>query len=176
MRPLLPALLCCIGFAFATNIGVHMGWEIVKVNAPAGAHLPPAFTIDAVFYIFAFAKPAMAWIVEGRKAMDAEAASAAALLQAIPQPPPTNATGGLVDAYSEAFRLQSWLAAGGEDNRVVYVRRRAEGGCDGFQMLAFADESRVPGPAEPAWLAFASIPGDVCAARSAAPATPAPAQ
>ena len=69
---LLPALLCCIGFAFATNIGVHMGWEIVKANAPAGAHLPPAATVDIVFYIFAFAKPAMAWIVEGRKAMDAE--------------------------------------------------------------------------------------------------------
>ena len=86
------------------------------------------------------------------------------------------AIGGLVDAYSEAFRLQSWLAAGGEDNRVVYVKRRAEGGCDGFQMLAFADESGVPGPAEPAWLAFAAIPGDVCAARPAAPAIPAPAQ
>lgn len=69
---LLPALLCCVGFAFATNIGVHMGWEIVKANAPAGAHLPPAATVDIVFYIFAFAKPAMAWIVEGRKAMDAE--------------------------------------------------------------------------------------------------------
>jgi hypothetical protein len=49
-----------------------MGWEIVKANAPAGAHLPPAATVDIVFYIFAFAKPAMAWIVEGRKAMDAE--------------------------------------------------------------------------------------------------------
>jgi hypothetical protein len=69
---LLPALLCCLGFAFATNIGVHMGWEIVKINAPAGARLPPATTVDIVFYIFAFAKPAMAWIVEGRKAMDAE--------------------------------------------------------------------------------------------------------
>ena len=82
------------------------------------------------------------------------------------------AIGGLVDAYSEAFRLQNWLAAGGEDNRVVYVKRRPGGGCDGFQMLAFADETRVPGPAEPAWLAFAAIPGDVCAARPAAPATP----
>lgn len=70
---LLPALLCCVGFAFATNIGVHMGWEIVKANAPAGATLPPAATVDIVFYIFAFAKPAMAWIVEGRKSMDAEA-------------------------------------------------------------------------------------------------------
>ena len=69
---LIPALACCAGFAFATNIGVHMGWEIVKANAPAGAHLPPAATVDIVFYIFAFAKPAMAWIVEGRKAMDAE--------------------------------------------------------------------------------------------------------
>ena len=73
---LLPALACCVGFAFATNIGVHMGWEIVKVNAPEGANLPPAGTIDLVFYIFAFAKPAMAWIVEGRKAMDAETMAA----------------------------------------------------------------------------------------------------
>jgi hypothetical protein len=87
------------------------------------------------------------------------------------------AIGGLVDTYSEAFRLQNWLAAGGENNRVVYVRRRPDGGCDGFQMLAFADESRVPGPAEPAWLAFAAIPGNVCAAQPAAPAaTPVPAQ
>lgn len=73
---LLPALLCCLGFAFATNIGVHMGWEIVKANAPTGAKLPPATTVDIVFYIFAFAKPAMAWIVEGRKAMDAETMAA----------------------------------------------------------------------------------------------------
>lgn len=69
---LIPALACCIGFAFATNIGVHLGWEIVKAKAPADAKLPSAYTVDAVFYIFAFAKPAMAWIVEGRKAMDAE--------------------------------------------------------------------------------------------------------
>jgi len=69
---LIPALACCLGFVFATNVGVHLGWEIVTTNAPAGAKLPPTMTIDAVFYIFAFAKPAMAWIVEGRKAMDAE--------------------------------------------------------------------------------------------------------
>lgn len=69
---LIPAIACCLGFVFATNVGVHLGWEIVTSNAPAGAKLPPAMTVDAVFYIFAFAKPAMAWIVEGRKAMDAE--------------------------------------------------------------------------------------------------------
>lgn len=73
---LLPALACTIGFVFATNVGVHMGWEIVIANAPADAKLPPAVVVDAVFYIFAFAKPAMAWIVEGRKAMDAEANAA----------------------------------------------------------------------------------------------------
>ncbi len=73
---LLPALACCLGFAFATNIGVHMGWEIVKANAPGGARLPSAVTVDLVFYIFAFAKPAMAWIVEGRKAMDEEVRAA----------------------------------------------------------------------------------------------------
>lgn len=36
-----------------------------------------------------------------RKAMDAEAAAAASLLQAIPTPPPVGgATGGLIDAYA----------------------------------------------------------------------------
>ena len=69
---LVPALACCLGFVFATNVGVHLGWEIVTSNAPVGAKLPPTTTVDAVFYIFAFAKPAMAWIVEGRKTMDAE--------------------------------------------------------------------------------------------------------
>lgn len=73
---LIPALVCTVGFVFATNVGVHMGWEIVIANAPAGAKLPPPVVVDAVFYIFAFAKPAMAWIVEGRKAMDAEAYAA----------------------------------------------------------------------------------------------------
>lgn len=82
--------------------------------------------------------------------------------------------GGLVDAYSEAFSRQQWLPAGGEDNRIIYVRRRPGGGCDAFQMMAFADPNRVAGPAEPAFLAFGAIPGDVCAASPAA--TPPPAQ
>ncbi|MDP1777071.1 MAG: hypothetical protein Q8K90_00470 [Brevundimonas sp.] len=86
------------------------------------------------------------------------------------------AIGGLVDAYSEAFSRQQWLPAGGEDNRVVYVRRREGGGCDGFQMMAFSDPARVPGPAEPAYLAFAAIPGDVCSDQPAAAAAPAPVQ
>ncbi len=85
--------------------------------------------------------------------------------------------GALVDVYSAAFAQQGWLAAGGGENRVVYVKRRPAGGCDGFQMMAFADDTRPAAPAATAWLAFAAIPGDVCAAPAPAPAaTPAPAQ
>jgi hypothetical protein len=84
--------------------------------------------------------------------------------------------GALVDAYSEAFSRQQWLPAGGEENRIVYVKRRPGGGCDGFQLMAFADDTRLPGPAEAAYLAFAAIPGDVCAAPVAAAPTPAPTQ
>lgn len=81
--------------------------------------------------------------------------------------------GAVVDAYSAAFSTQGWLPAGGSENLIIYVKRKPEGGCDGFQMLAFADETRVAAPAAPAWLAFASIPGDVCAAQPPAPAAPA---
>lgn len=79
--------------------------------------------------------------------------------------------GNVVDAYSAAFSQQGWLAAGGDNNLVIYVKRKPDGGCDGFQMLAFADETRVSAPGAPAWLAFATIPGNVCAA-PAAPAAP----
>ena len=83
----------------------------------------------------------------------------------------------LVDVYSAAFAQQGWLAAGGGENRVVYVKRRPAGGCDGFQMMAFADDTRPAAPAATAWLAVAAIPGDVCGAPTPAPAaTPAPAQ
>ena len=81
----------------------------------------------------------------------------------------------LVDVYSAAFAQQGWLAAGGGENRVVYVKRRPTGGCDGFQMMAFADDTRPAAPAATAWLAFAAVPGDVCGAPAPA-ATPAPAQ
>lgn len=115
---LLPALLCCAGFAFATNIGVHMGWEIVKANAPAGAALPPATTVDIVFYIFAFAKPAMAWIVEGRKSMDAEAY---AMRQA--QRRKEAAELAAAEAAAEAARAE---AARREQERAEAARAEAE--------------------------------------------------
>jgi hypothetical protein len=81
------------------------------------------------------------------------------------------AISGVIDAWTADFERQGWLAAGGGDNRVVYIRRRPEGGCDGFQVLAFADGT-VAAPAAPAYLAMASIPGNVCAAQPAPPAAP----
>ncbi len=77
--------------------------------------------------------------------------------------------GAVVDAYSAAFSQQGWLAAGGDDNLIIYIKRKPDGGCDGFQMLAFADDTRLAAPGAPAWLAFATIPGNVCAAQTATP-------
>ncbi|NBW11215.1 MAG: hypothetical protein EBR82_24605, partial [Caulobacteraceae bacterium] len=79
---------------------------------------------------------------------------------------------GVADAYDAAFRQQGWLAAGGADNVTVYAKRKPEGGCMGFQLLAFADDNRPAAPAAPGYFAFATIPGDVCAVR-ATPAAPA---
>lgn len=79
----------------------------------------------------------------------------------------------VADQYDEAFQKQGWLAAGGENNLTVYVKRKEGGGCTGFQLLAFADENRAAAPGAAGYFAFATIPGDVCAAR---PETPAAAQ
>ena len=74
----------------------------------------------------------------------------------------------LADTYSEYFRGQGWLAAAGEENRVVFVKRRDGGGCDGLQMVAFYDTSRPAGPEAAGYLGFATIPGNVCASEGAA--------
>ena len=72
------------------------------------------------------------------------------------------AIGGVVEKYEQDFARQGWLPASGRENLVVYVKRQPDGGCDAFQLLAFTDETRTPAPAEPAWLAFAGIPGNIC--------------
>ena len=74
----------------------------------------------------------------------------------------------VVTAFTTAFQTQGWIAAGGGNNLVVYVKRKPEGGCDAFQMVAFTDEQRLPAPGAPAYLGLASIPGDICHARDAA--------
>jgi hypothetical protein len=79
--------------------------------------------------------------------------------------------GALAEAYLAQFEKEGWLPAAGDDNRVVLIRRREGGGCDGMQMIAFYDEARPAEATAPGYLGFATIPGDVCADQ---PATPAP--
>lgn len=90
---------------------------------------------------------------------------------------PIASVGALADEYLRHFEGQGWLAAGGDDNRVILVKRRDGGGCDGLQMVAFYDTTKPAAPEAPGYLGFATVPGDVCAAQLAAPTTePTPAQ
>ncbi len=82
----------------------------------------------------------------------------------------------LADAYVADLQSKGWIPAGGEDNRVVFVRRRDTGGCDGLQMQAFYDTSRPAGPEVTGYLGFGPIPGNVCSDQPAPLPTPAPAQ
>ncbi|WP_426022236.1 hypothetical protein [Brevundimonas sp. PWP3-1b1] len=77
--------------------------------------------------------------------------------------------GALADAYIADLETKGWLAAGGDENRVVLIKRREAGGCDGMQMVAFYDTSKTAVAELPAYLGFATIPGDVCAAAAATP-------
>ena len=77
--------------------------------------------------------------------------------------------GALADAYIERLASLNWLAADGDDNRVIFVRRRDGGGCDGLQMVAFYDESKPAEATAPGYLGFAVIPGDVCTSGPASP-------
>ncbi|WP_406853465.1 hypothetical protein WEU32_14605 [Brevundimonas sp. BH3] len=75
-------------------------------------------------------------------------------------------TGAVAEAYLAHLEQQGWLAADGDDNRVILVKRREAGGCDGLQMVAFYDTEKPQAAEAPAFLGFATIPGDVCAAPS----------
>ena len=87
---------------------------------------------------------------------------------------PLAGIGALADAYVADLEARGWLPAAGDDNRVVFVRRREGGGCDGLQMQAFYDTSRPAGPGATGYLGFGEIPGDVCAAGEPGAAVPAP--
>ena len=84
---------------------------------------------------------------------------------------PLAGIGALADAYVADLQTKGWIPADGDDNRVVFVRRRDGGGCDGLQMQAFYDTSQPTGPESVGYLGFGPIPGDVCAE----PPAPAPA-
>ncbi len=85
---------------------------------------------------------------------------------------PLASIGGLADAYIADLQARGWLPAGGDENRVVFVRRREGGGCDGLQMQAFYDTSRPAAPDAIGYLGFGPIPGDLCATLPAPTAAP----
>ena len=77
--------------------------------------------------------------------------------------------GGVADAYIEDFKGKGWIPADGDDNRVILIKRREGGGCDGMQMVAFFDTAKPQTAEAPAYLGFALIPGNVCAAEGSNP-------
>lgn len=81
--------------------------------------------------------------------------------------------GTVAEAYISDLESKGWLAAGGDDNRVVFVKRREGGGCDGMQMQAFYDTSRPASPTTVGYLGFATIPGNICAGAPGAVSPPA---
>ena len=84
---------------------------------------------------------------------------------------PLASVGALAETYIAHFESQGWLPAGGDNNRVVLIKRKDGGICDGLQMVAFYDTAGPSAPESPGYLGFATIPGNVCAAESAG-ATP----
>lgn len=71
--------------------------------------------------------------------------------------------GPLAESYMRQLEEKGWIAADGDDNRVIFVKRREAGGCDGLQMVAFFDTTKPQAAEAPAFLGFAYVPGDVCA-------------
>lgn len=73
----------------------------------------------------------------------------------------------LAESYVSTLQGLGWLAADGDANRVVFIKRISDGVCEGVQMIAFYDTAKPAVPEAPAWLGFATIPGNVCAPRPA---------
>jgi hypothetical protein len=80
---------------------------------------------------------------------------------------PLGQVGALAEAYIADLETKGWLAAGGDENRVVLIKRREGGGCDGMQMVAFYDTTKTAVAELPGYLGFAVVPGDVCAQAAA---------
>lgn len=72
--------------------------------------------------------------------------------------------GALADAYIADLKTKGWLDAGGDENRIVFIKRHEGGGCDGMQMMAFYDTTKTAAAELPAFLGFARIP--VCTENS----------
>ena len=76
-------------------------------------------------------------------------------------------TGGLAEAYIADLKGKGWLVAAGDENRVVLIRRKADGVCEGLQMQSFYDTAAAPSPTALGYIGFGAVPGDVCANRPA---------
>lgn len=75
--------------------------------------------------------------------------------------------GALAEAYINDVKAKGWLVAAGDENRLVLIRRKPDGSCEGLQMQAFYDTAVQPSPTTPGYLAFGAVPGDVCGAQAA---------
>lgn len=65
------ALACAVICGTTSVIGVHVGWTLVAVNAaPDLFGLPPVWAVDIAGGALAFTKPAMSWVIEGRRAIE----------------------------------------------------------------------------------------------------------
>jgi hypothetical protein len=69
-----PSLALTLIFAFGSAGGVHLGWLVLADMAPNPEKLPPVHMVDIAAAVLCVAKPAMTWIIEGRKAIDVIAA------------------------------------------------------------------------------------------------------
>lgn len=76
-------------------------------------------------------------------------------------------------SYLQDLEGKGWVATAADGARLVLVRRKPQGGCEGLQMLALD----AAGAGQASHLAFGDIPVDVCAGRNAAtPGLPDPAR
>lgn len=84
---LLPAAAICAGLGYVAQLGIHLGWDVLKSGGEVA--VMPETSLTWALWITAFAKPVMALLIEGMKSIDAEdeiarkAASAAAAARAL---------------------------------------------------------------------------------------------
>jgi len=71
-----PSVFCTVGFCLVSVAGVHMGWEIMAASVGPGHTLPDVWMVDLAGLYLAVAKPAMSWVIEGRRQMDKKEAKA----------------------------------------------------------------------------------------------------
>ncbi len=72
---ILGALTCC-AFAVASNIGIHLGWEMLVAPVGPDVKLPPKWQVDLGFYVLCAGKPLIAALTAYARLFAAEDAAA----------------------------------------------------------------------------------------------------